>query len=329
MNQRRSLVIAIGANLAGCAAEVWAQAPSVNMHRVGVLAPSTRAKEEIILRPFFDQMRELGWVEHQNVIFELFYADDQQHRLGKLAAELVARKPDVIYATVTSAATAAKQATQTIPIVFGVVFDPVGVGLVASLPHPGGNVTGIGYSESLAPKRIELLREILPGLKRIGLLGDRTDPSTMVDRRVLASQGAALGLTITVAQFADPLEFEAAVAKLIADRIEAIIDMGVSPLVGSFGARLIELANQKRIPVISGSAGLADSGGLLSYSGSFVDRLRRSAILVDKVLKGARPADIPVEQPTVFELVVNLKAAKSLGVKIPQSILLRADRVIE
>jgi putative ABC transport system substrate-binding protein len=213
--------------------------------------------------------------------------------------------------------------------VFGVVFDPVGLGLVAGLARPGGNVTGIGLGESLAPKRIELLREILPGVKHIGLLGDSTDPTTQIDERSLAPQIAALGLTMTVAQAENTRELDAAVARLVGAPVEAIMQVGVSPIVGNSIARVIGPANQKRIPVIAGAASLAEAGGLFSYSGSFIDRMRRSAVLVDKILKGAKPADLPVEQPTRFELVVNLKAAKALGITIPRSILLRADRVIE
>ena len=316
MNRRRLLVFALGASISGHTALSQAQTSSGSIRRVGVLAPSTQAKEEIILKPFFDQMRQLGWVEGQNIAYDRVYADDQQQMLPRLAAELVARKPEVIYAPPTPAAVAAKQATQTIPIVFGVVFDPVGIGLVTSLARPGGNVTGIGFSESLAPKRIELLREFLPGVKRLGLLGDSTDPTTRRDQRALAPLAASLGLTLVFTEAANPAEFEAAVAGLIAERVDAILVAGVSPLVGNLGARLIELANQQRIPVVAGGS-FADAGALFSYSGSFVDRSRRSAMMVDKILKGAKPADLPVEQPTSFDLVVNLKAAKALGITSP------------
>jgi putative ABC transport system substrate-binding protein len=169
MNLRRRLVLALGASLSGHAALLRAQTSAGSLRRVGVLAPSTRAKEEITLKPFFDQMRELGWIEGQNIVYDRVYADDQQQMLSRLAAELVARKPELIYAPPTASAVAAKQATQTIPIVFGAVSDPVGVGLVNSLGRPGGNVTGLSnMGASLVPKRVELLREILPGVKRLG-----------------------------------------------------------------------------------------------------------------------------------------------------------------
>ena len=324
MNQRRLLLLVLGAGLAGSAALLRAQTSSGNVRRVGVLAPSTRAKEEITLKPFFEQMRQLGWVEGQNVAYDRVYADDQQERLGRLAAEMVARKPEVIYAPPQPSAIAAKQATQTIPIVFGVVPDPVGMGLVTSLAHPGGNVTGISnIGPSLAPKRLELLREFFPTVKRLGLLGDPTDPGTKVEQEALASPAASLGLTIIVAEAAHPDDFDAAIARLIAERVDAIYLLE-SALTFNMRSRVMELANQKRVPVIN-----AGAGSVFYYSASLADRLRRSALLVDKVLKGAKPADLPVEQPTLFELVVNQKAAKALGITVPRSIVLRADRVIE
>jgi putative tryptophan/tyrosine transport system substrate-binding protein len=328
MNQRRLLVLALAAGLSGRTTLPRAQTSGASLRRVGVLAPSTRAKEEITLKPFFDQMRELGWVEGQNIAYDWAYADDQHERLPGLAADLVARKPDLIYAPPIVAAVAAKQATQTIPIVFGIVSDPVGLGLVTSLARPGGNVTRMSVFGSLAPKRVELLREVLLGVKRLGLLVDPTNPSAKLDQQALAPLAAPLGLTITVAEATNPVDFEAGVARLIAARVDAIF-MGSSNLAFNLRWRLIELASQQRLPVIATVSQFADAGALFAYGPSQDDLLRRSALLVDKILKGAKPADIPVEQPTLFELVVNLKTAKALGITIPRSILLRADRVIE
>ena len=246
MNQRRLLVLALGASLSGHVAVLRAQTSSAGMRRVGVLAPSTQAKEEIRLKPFFDQMRELGWVEGQNIVYDRVYAADQMAMLPKIAAELVARMPDLIYAPPTPAAVAAKQATQAIPIVFGDVTDPVGTGLVTSLGRPGGNVTGMTTSvaESLAPKRVQLLREILPGVKRIGLLVDSTDSSSKLDQQALAPVAASLGLTIILADAANPPEFEAAVARLIADQVEAIIGVGNSPIV--FNMRAVDRTGESK-----------------------------------------------------------------------------------
>ena len=328
MNQRRLLVLALGASLSGHTALLRAQTSSAGLRRVGVLAPSTQAKEEITLKPFFDRMRELGWVEGQNIAYDRVYADDQHATLPRLAAELVARKPELIYALQNNAALAAKQATQTIPIVFGVATDPVGLGLVTSLARPGGNVTGMSSTSApLAPKRVQLLREILPGVKRIGFLADANNPLAKLDQQSLAPIAASLGLTIIVAEATNSGDFDAAVGSLVATRVDAILVTSV--LATNLRARLIELANQKRIPVVAAVARVADAGALFSYGASTPDYLRRSALPVDKILKGAKPADLPVEQPTLFELVVNLKAAKTLGITFPRSILLRADRVIE
>ena len=327
MNKRRALVIALGTSLAGHAVLLRAQTTSAGMRRVGVLAPSTRAKEEITLKPFFDEMRKLGWIEGQNIAYDRVYADDEQQALPRLAAELVARKPDLIYAPPAPAAEAAKQATQTIPIVFGAVADPVGMGLVTSLARPGGNVTGVSLNfESLALKRIELLLQILPRAKRIGLLGDPSGESK-VAQTALARGLPALGLSLIVAEAANAAELEAAVARLADQRVDVIFTG--SSLAFNLRARVIALTNARRLPYIGGSSILAEAGALFAYGPSLAGQLRRSAQFVDKVLKGAKPADMPVEQPTEFEFVVNLKAAKLLGITIPQSILLRADGVIE
>lgn len=327
MNQRRMFVLILGAGLIGHTARLRAQATR-SMRRVGVLAPSTQAKEEITLKPFFDQMRELGWIEGQDISYDRVYADDRHEMLPRLAAELVARKPDLIYTPPVVAAVAAKQATETIPIVFGIVGDPEGVGLVTSLAHPGGNVTGMSSVADLFAKRIELLRELIPGATRLGLLGDPASSATKIEQRGLAPTVVALGLTIFNAEASNPVEFEAGVARLAAARVDAIF-IGSSSLAFNMRGRLIELANQERLPVIASVSQYADAGALLTYGASQDDLLRRSAFLVDKILKGAKPASMPVERPTAFQMVVNLKAAKALGINIPRSILLRADRVIE
>ena len=328
LSRRRFLLLALVAALTGRAGPPWAQTPGASPRRVGVLAPSTSAKEEITLEPFFDAMRRLGWIEGKNIVYDRAYAADGQDALPRLASELVARKPDLIYAPPATAAVAARQATRTIPIVFGSVVDPVASGLVASLANPGGNVTGVSsIADSLAPKRIELLREIMPRAKRIGLLGDSNDPVTKIDQIALAPVARSFGLTLVVAYAANPAEFQAAVASLIAQKVDVI--MTTTSLVFNLRKRLIELADPRHLPVIGHRAQMADDGALLSYGASLADQLRRSANLVDKILKGAKPSEVPVEQPTKFELVINMKTATALGIRIPQSILLRADRVVE
>lgn len=266
MNKRRVLTLALGAGLACRAPLLRAQTATGTVRRVGVLAPSTRAKE----------------------------------------------------------------ATLAIPIVFAFVANPVSSGLVTTLARPGGNVTGVvGFGESLVGKRIQLLREILPGVKHVGFLHDATDPAMKFVRQALAPLATSWGLTFSFAGASNPVEFDAAVGRLVADRVDAIFPEGSASIVFNLRRRLFELANQKRLPVIGQSAPSADAGALFGYGASFAGRLRRSAQLVDEILKGTKPADIPVEQSTLFELVVNAKAAKWLGITIPRSILLRADRVIE
>ena len=295
---------------------------------VGVLAPSTRAKEEVILKPFFDEMGRLGWIEGRTIVYDRIYANDRHQDLPKLAADMVARKPELIYAPPQIAALAAKQATQTIPIVFGAGTDPVRSGLVTSLARPGGNVTGaVQNLDSLWPKRVELLREILPGVRRLGLIGDPADPRFAGERDALAPVASALSLTVVLGEVSNEAELDATVGKLIASRVEAIL--AVTTITFNLRDRIITLANAKRIPVISANEPLAESGALFTYGASVSGQLRRSAQLVDKVLKGTKPADIPVEQSTTYELVINLKAAKSLGIVVPQSLVHRADQVIQ
>jgi putative ABC transport system substrate-binding protein len=328
MNRRHALQLAASVAVAARAPPLWAQAAPASLRRVGVLVPSTRAKEEVTLRPFFDQMRDLGWIEGQNLVYDRVYADDRHHELPRLAAELVARKPELIYAPPQIAAMAARQATHTTPIVFATGTDPVGAGLASSLAHPGGNVTGVvSVIDSLAPKRLELLRAILPGANRIGLLGDPNDPRLNVERSALASFAPALGLTIIVAEASNPAQLDAAMGQLLGQGVHVVV--GTTSIVTNLRGRLVELANRGRVPVVGGIAPMAEAGALFTYGAPLADQLRRSAQLVDKVLKGAHPADQPIEQPTRFELVINLKTAKALRITIPQSVLLRADEVIE
>ena len=328
MNRRHALQFAASAMAAARAPPLWAQAAAASLRRVGVLVPSTRVKEEVTLKPFFEQMRELGWLEGQNIAYDRVYADDRHHELPRLAAELVARKPELIYAPPQIAAMAARQATRTTPIVFATGTDPVGAGLASSLAHPGGNVTGVvSVVDSLAPKRLELLRAILPNAKRIGLLGDPNDPRLNIERSALASVAPGLGLTIIVAEASNPTQLDAAVGQLLAQGVNVIL--GTTSIVTNLRGRLVELANRGRVPVVGSIAAMAQAGALFTYGAPLADQLRRSAQLVDKVLKGANPADVPIEQPTRFEMVINLKAAKALGITIPRAVLLRADEVIE
>ncbi len=329
LHLRRRLVLALAASLSVCVPPLAAQTADKNLRRVGVLAPSTRAKEEIILKPFFDEMRALGWIEGQNIAYDRVFAEDQQQHLPRLAAELVARKPELIYAPPMVSALVAKQATGSIPIVFATGgSDPVSLGLVASYARPGGNVTGVVNNiESLVPKRLELVRELLPNAKRVGILRDPLETWADTSLRSTGRTATALGLTIVWADMSGLAELDGAIAKLTGEGVDVIF--ANSTIASNLRAQLVELASRKRVPVVVNRPAQMASGALFGYGSSQADQLRRSGQLADKILKGARPADIPVEQPTRFELGVNLRAARALGITIPRAVLLRADEVVQ
>ena len=308
---------------------VWAQSAPAGVRRVGVLVPSTRAKEDITLKPFFDGLRELGWIEGRNVSFDRVYADDDHARLPALAAELVARKPDAIYAPPTVAALAANNATRTIPIIFGSARAVVDSGLVASLARPGGNLTGVTtIGNELGPKRLQLLHELLPNVRRVGILFDKSEFSSRQEKQSVEGAHAKLGLDVVFASVSSAREIEAAVKVLRGGGVQVLF-VTASTLLYNSRKRLIALCKERKLPVFGNLSEWVADGALASYGTSLNEQLRRSAYLMDKVLKGAKPADIPVEQPTKFELVINLKTAKALGLKLPDEMLLRADRVIE
>ncbi len=296
--------------------------------RIGVLAPSTAAREAVTLKPFFDQMAQLGWIEGATVRYDRRYADDQYHELPRLARELVARGPELIFAPPAPAAVAAKAATATVPIVFATGTDPVGTGLVKSMARPGGNATGLcSVIDSLAPKSLELLQQIAPAVRRIGLLGDRDDPRLRQDRDALAPLLAARGMQLVVGEATHPQAFDDAVAMLLREGVEAV--MTNSSLSFNLRHRLVELLRGRRVAVVGHRSEMVDAGGLFSYGAVLGDQIRRAALVVDKILHGARPADIPVEQPMLFEFALNRRTAQALGITLSQQLLLRADRVVE
>jgi putative ABC transport system substrate-binding protein len=276
-----------------------------------------------------DGLRELGYEDGRNVILERRWAGGQTDRFRGLAGELAALKVDVIWTMGTVPALAAKEASSRIPIVFAAVADPIGAGLVDSLPRPGRNATGFTtINTELIGKRIELLREVVPALSRLGSLYNPDDVSNVLRFEDYESTARALGLTVHrfAAHGAD--EFDRAFAAMAAARIDALT-VAAGSLTSVYPRRIAEFALARRIPTMFSQGEFARAGGLMAYSANFCDLAHRSAVYIDKILKGAKPADLPVEQASKFELVVNLKTAKALGVSIPQSILLRADEVIE
>jgi len=299
--------------------------------RVGMLSPDTRAAAEAgVSKTFIDAMRELGWVEGRNIVYDRVYAENDTSRLPALAAALVARAPDLIWVVPASAALAAFASTRTIPIVFSGSTNVVERGLVKTLARPGGNVTGvqtIGWE--LGGKRLQLLKQTLPKIIRAGVLVEpNPDSASQQESKEIEKAAATLGVTVIPAMAEGVGEFDAAIASLVKDRVEALL-FATSPLFLSERKRILALAASRRLPVVGGRSEFADDGALMSYSSPRSDQIRRSAQMADKILKGAKPADIPVELPTKFELVVNVKTAKSLGITIPGEILLQASRVIE
>ena len=281
-------------------------------------------------RESFDrEFRALGYVEGKNIVFEYRSADDKMERLPALADELVRLKVDVLLASLTPAVVAAKNATRTIPIVFYGGFDPVALGLVDSLARPGGNITGFtSIAVTLAGKRLELLKEVVPKLTRVAILWDPHNPGSAQQWKESQLPARELGLQLHSIEVSSADKFEAAFKDAFKARCGALAVMA-SPFFYSNQKQLADLASKNRLPAIYPRGEFVASGSLMSYGSDRKESLRRAASMVDKILKGAKPADLPVEQPTKFELLINLKAAKQIGLKIPPNVLARADRVIK
>jgi putative ABC transport system substrate-binding protein len=298
---------------------------------IGFLSPQPAIAGPTIshVRAFHDGLRELGWTPGQNVRLEYRWADGRHDRLESLAHELVNLKPDVIMANSGPAASAAKRATTRIPIVFETLGDPVVAGLVASLARPGGNLTGLaGISAELSGKRLELLRELVPSLTRVGLLMNPGNVMSPPVVRETEQAARVLGMAVSTVEVRQPADLDRAFAGVIRSGAGALFVLP-DVMLTTQRERILGLAAQHRLPAVYVESNWVPAGGLLSYAPSLDDQYRRAAVYVDKILKGARPADLPVEQPTKFELVINLKTAKALGLTIPQSLLLRADHVIQ
>ena len=325
----RRLICAISLAMLLAPLGAAAQQPG-KVPRIGYFSAGSPSSAPHLLEAFRKGLRELGWVEGQNIVVDYRFAEGRFDRLPDLAAELVRLKVDIIVAVPTPAAAAAKNATETIPIVMINVGDPVGLGLIASLARPGGNVTGSSYSVGLEiiGKQLELLKETVPKVRRVAILWNPANPSHPLVVRELNVAARSLGVQLQFLEARGPNEFEGAFAAMAKERMGALL---VVPDSVSFlhRTRLADLAARSHLPAAYGLRGHVDAGGLMSYGPDSADLFRRAATYVDKILKGAKPADLPVEQPTKFELVVNLKTAKALGLTIPQSVLVRADEVIQ
>jgi putative ABC transport system substrate-binding protein len=298
------------------------------VYRVGFLWDSPAVWPHA-LAGFRQGLRDLGWVEGQNIVIEYRWAEGRFARLNELAGELVRLKVDVIVAPTSIYAAAAKRATSTIPIVFASHADPIGSGHVASLARPGANITGLTIVMSeTAAKSLELLKEAVPALSRVAIIWDPATPSHGPALKAVEARGRALGLVIHSLGVRSAMEFESAFSSVVRERAGGVLVLS-TPLFMGGARRLAELAIEHKLATMFGPSEHTEAGGLLSYGPDRADLYRRAATYVDKILKGAKPADLPVEQATQFELVVNLKTAKTLGLTIPQSVLLRAAQIIE
>jgi len=324
VNKRRKLVLALGAGAFGIPPMTGAQTQKI--HRVGILITSSKSSPN--LHAFVQELRRVGYMEGQNISFVIRFAEGDLERLPVFASELLAQKVDVVFTASSPGVQAVRRATTSIPIVFAVVSDPVGSGFVASLARPGGNITGTSnISRELSGKRLQILKEMVPKASRVAVLAaDEPQIARMLEEVQQAAK--LLGMSILTTQVQSRSDFETVHKQLRtwgADTID-VLDSSKN----LFNSKLLaELAAYVRLPAIYPQSQYADAGGLISYGPNYEDLYRRAAQYVDKILKGAKPSDLPVEEPTKFEMTVNLKTAKALRLKIPQLILGRADRVIE
>jgi putative tryptophan/tyrosine transport system substrate-binding protein len=325
--ERRQFITLLGGVAAAWPLAAWAQR-AANMPTIGYLGPTTHAVESQRVAAFVQRLRELGWIENRTIAIEYRWAEGREERFAEIAAEFVRLKVDVIVTYATPPVIAAKQATSVIPIVFAVAGDPVNAGLVASLARPGGNVTGLSVQQrDLAGKRLELLREVVPGLRRLAIMSNADNPGTVLEMGDVLTTARTLGLDVVTLEIRRAEDIAPAFEAL-KGRADALYVCN-DPLVNTNRIRINTSALGARLPTVYNWRENVEAGGLMSYGANFPDTFRRSAELIDKVLRGAKPADIPVEQPTKFDLTINLTTAKALGLTVPPSLLALADEVIE
>jgi len=323
---RRELLAALGGAAAWpLAARAQQQAKVARIGYLGLGPASATSSRVEALRA---GLRDLGWVEGKNIVIEFRWADGVQ-QLPELAAELVRMNVDVIFAPTSTMVEPARQATKTIPIVFSNHADPIGSGHVASLPRPGGNITGLtDQTSDIDAKAMEMLKEVVPQATRIGVLWNPTTPSQVPGLQAVKTAGERLALTLHIVPAAAADDFDAAFASMARENVGGVFVVP-APVTITQRARLAELALKHRLPAMFGSKENVEAGGLMSYAADRIDLARRAALYIDKILKGANPAGLPVEQASKFQLVINLKTAKALGLEIPPTLLARADEVIE
>jgi putative ABC transport system substrate-binding protein len=331
MNSKKLFYLVLAVMLLPLSVPAEAQQPT-KVPRLGFLSAASTSAIAARIEGFRHGLRELGYIEGKNVVVEWPSADGKPDRLPALAAELVRLKVDIIVSAGPSATRAAKEATSTIPIVMTQDSDPVGNGFVASLARPGGNITGLStLSPEISGKHLELLKETVPKLSRVAVLGSSTQPGNAQALREVELAARELKVQLQyldIRDARDPKDIETAFRAASKGRAEAVLVLG-SPVLNSHRAQIADLAAKNRLPAIYDRREYVEAGGLMSYATSIADLDRRAATYVDKILKGAKPADLPVEQPKKFEFIINLKAAKQIGLTIPPNVLVRADRVIK
>ncbi|TAK39270.1 MAG: ABC transporter substrate-binding protein [Betaproteobacteria bacterium] len=316
--------------LSALAMQVSAQSEQgAKPHRIGFLGNSTAALEANLVGPFREGLRELGYVEGRNLLIEYRWAEGNYESLPALIGELLAMKVEVIVTAGTPATLAVKKATTTTPLVMIAVGDPVGTGIIPSLSHPGGNITGLtSISPELDGKRLELLREIIPGISHVALLWNSESPLQFIGERRTQAAAEALGMKVLSLGVRDKAGLDKAFADILRERPQALLVLA-DRLFLHHRERIMEFAARARLPGVHAYRELVEAGGLVSFGPSYEGMHRRAAFFVDRILKGASPGELPAERPATFELVVNLKAAKGLGLTIPPSVLLRATKVIQ
>jgi len=325
---RRAFVASVTGGLLSAPLAAGAQ-PAGKVHRIGFLGNSTAALEANLVQPFRDGLRELGYVEGRDVAIEYRWAEGQYERFPALVAELIALKVEVLVTAGTPAALAVKRATTTIPLVMVAVGEPVGTGLVKSLARPGGNLTGlVSIAPDLEGKRLELLTEIVPKLSSVAFLSNPANPFHATSEKQARTAARSLHLKVEFFPVRAESEFERAFLAMGGQRPGALV-MLADRLFLHHRARIVEFAAQNRLPAVYAYTELVEAGGLMSFGPSYPGMHRRAAYFVDRILKGDKPADLPMEQPSKFELLINLKTARALGLVIPQPVLLRADHLIQ
>jgi len=327
MSSRRQFITLLGGAAVAWPLAARAQQPG-KLPTIGYLGATTPSTESQRVAALVQRLREFGWIEGRNLTIEYRYAEGRSERYAELAAEFVRLNVDVIVTYGTPAVAAAKQATAVIPIVFAVAGDPLGSKLIASLARPGGNVTGLSNQKTdLADKRLELLREIVPGFRRLAIMANVGNPPSVLEMREVEATARKLGNEVTTFEIRGAEDI-APVFDALKGRADALYVCG-DPLVDTNRIRIITLALGARLPSMSDFPEYVEAGGLMSYGPNFPDLFRRAAGYVDKILRGAKPSDIPVEQPTKFDFVINLITAKALGLDVSPTLLARTDKVIE